>query len=214
MMHSMRRAGLAIAALCALGACEMAPAMTADEARRVLRAYATGTNGADICSDEGRSQFRAATRAYSAAMAAEGKEWPDLYGVGEGGGAMTNDSAVDIVVAGAIVGGFVEPSDLHGEARTVARLLSTVSVFAGDLRRAVKDACPELFALQQAQAELAIDQQRQQRSLARATERGDSDRVRQLAERYAESNERAYRRITRLTEDVQERLVELGVTAP
>jgi hypothetical protein len=188
-----------------LAACgPAAPSLTAEEAHAVLEDFARGHAPADVCTPEGRSLLRSAVRTYGKAQEDLGVEWPDVVGI------MTDEQGtiaeIDALAIGALAGGFIEPSDLRGPAQTLSRIIGAVHHPAiADVQRAVRHACSEVFARQQAVARAAIEEKRYQQAVNSA-ERFGEHRVRDVRRRYAPRLARIGREVERLTAAVERKL--------
>jgi len=192
-----------VAAIClALCACTPAPEMAPEEARAIVEAVGRGAGGLDLCAADERARYRAAVRMHSASMAAQGVDWPDLSGA-SGRDVADPD---EIAVLGAMMLGWVKASDLKGEAGKLAKLLSlstTAMPEAARLRRGAESACPEILALQRNLAGQAFDMQRLSREVDRARERGDAERVRDLAERFQRRQKVAQTQAEQLAKQIE-----------
>jgi hypothetical protein len=179
--------------------------MPVAEARGVLEDFARGRAPADACTSEGRALLRTATRSYSKAMAEQGQPWPDMFGMIENEGASISD--VDLMVLAAVGTGFIEPSDLRGPVRQYTQLMSLgYGSQISDMRRAVREACHEVLALQQAAARYTIDLKRYEAAEERAERRGGESAS--DASRRRERIERAGRHMQRLVAALEAKLEE------
>jgi hypothetical protein len=174
--------------------------LPAEEARSVLEDFARGRAPADACTAEGRELLRTATRSYSKAMAERGEPWPDIASITSSDTASITD--VDIMVLAGVGAGFIEPSDLRGPARDMSQLmLINAHAQISDAHRAIREACHEVLALQQAAARYAIELQRYEEAERRAERRGGESRT--DARRRHERMQRAQREMERRTEALQ-----------
>ncbi|MEJ0059047.1 MAG: hypothetical protein WDM79_05485 [Terricaulis sp.] len=200
----MARSAFFTMSLMALAACGGPNAdLPVEEARGVLEDFARGSAPADACTPEGRDLLRSATRSYSRAMAERGEPWPDIIKLSNDGGEGITD--IDVMVLAGVGAGFIEPSDLNGPARQYTQLMTlggyNTELF--NMQRAVRDACHEVLALQQATARYAIDFERYERAAQRAGERGESASD---LHRRQERMLRAQRHLQRLAEAVQAKM--------
>ncbi|HET9232434.1 MAG TPA: hypothetical protein VFO00_14195, partial [Vitreimonas sp.] len=197
----------ALALAVALAACAPAPTMTVDEARAVIDAVGRGDSPVDICTSDGRNRFRAAVRTYAHAQDEAGVIWPRLFGGPEAMNVMPD--AGELAVTGGLLVGYVEPSDLRGDARRWASMLDMGMQLNADGRtflRGMEGACAEVVELQQIMAREQVEAFRLQRSIERATERGDHERASELSERYARRAASVQRRAARLIEQIQQKV--------
>lgn len=199
----MRR--LAICVLAA-AACAPAPSLTAEEARAIVIDVGRGAARIDICTEEGRATFRAAVRAYSAEQDDLGKVWPNPMGALAGD--HTPDAA-EIAVMGAMIAGYVQASDLSGDAQRVARMMN-MSINLNDRRQlfrdGMRDACPEVMELQQLLAREQIDVEQAERRAARAEERGDRLRASEIRGALYERGDRLRDEVRRLTQAIEAKI--------
>ncbi len=207
----MKRAAFAL--IFVLSAC--APGLTPmskDEARIVLDQFARGRAPADACTEEGRLILRSAAHAYSEAAHAEGRVWPDVEGLlGADGEREADFSNLDAFVLGAVISGFIKPSDLRGPGRAMTTLIhmaASHSPASPATPAQLQYACNEVFELHQATARYAVVAQRHIRSMALARERNDYERARELYELYGRSDERAQREIMRLNQALEAKIAE------
>lgn len=193
-----------IALAAGLSSCAPAPpSMRATDAIELLERYAAGGSGVDICTDEGRALLRGAVRSYGAEMQTAGVAWPTFPGAD--GGSL---SAVDATVIMGVTSGFIEPSDLRGQARALAGRF-TLANFPQirDFRRAARVACAELSQLQQTASRYVIEADRLERVAARA-ERGRSERDSERVRRQSERLENTLAQMHALAERVEARVAE------
>jgi hypothetical protein len=199
----MRRIFAGVLAILA-SACAPGPArVPAAQASEFLELFAAGAGGStDVCTPEGRAMLRGAVRAYGAEMAANGVAWPSLT-------ARDQFSKVDASVLIAFAAGFIEASDLHGQARRMARELS----FAHwpeirGMRQAARVACNEVLALQQAAARAVMETERLRQMSEGAPPHGsDAD---ERLRRQHERTERAHMQMRQLAAELHARLEATG----
>ena len=199
------RPGLLLAVV--LAACAPQPSLSVEEARLMIDAVGRGESAVDICTSEGRQTFRAAVRTYALAQDEAGVIWPRLFGGPEAMDEMPD--AGELAVMGGLLVGYVEPSDLRGDARRWASMLDMGMLLNADGRtfmRGMESACAEVMELQQLLAREQIETLRFQRSVQRAEERGDAERVSELSERYVRRAEAVHRRAARLIEQIEEKV--------
>jgi hypothetical protein len=176
--------------------------MPAAHASELLELFAAGSSGTvDVCTPEGRATLRGAVRAYGAEMVANGVAWPSLPAVSD---APDQFNKVDVSVFVAFAAGFVEASDLNGQARQIARELSFAQwPELRDMRQAARVACPEVVALQQAAARAVLETERLRLMADGAPRSAEAaDRLRRQHER----TERAHLQMQQLAAQVQARL--------
>jgi hypothetical protein len=197
----------ALALALALAACAPQPDLTVEEARIMIDAVGRGENPVDICTREGRQTFRAAVRTYARAQDEAGLIWPRLFGGPEAMDVMPD--AGELAVMGGLLVGYVEPSDLRGDARRWAGMLDMGMRLNADGRtfmRGMESACAEVLELQQLLAREQIETVQLQHAIERATERGDHERTYELRERYARRAEGVQRRVEQLIEQIEEKV--------
>ena len=191
----------------AVAACAAQPSLTVEEAHAMIDAVGRGESTVDICTREGRASFRTAVRTYAEAQHEAGAIWPRLFG-----GPEAIDVAPDageLAVMGGLLVGYVEPSDLRGDARRWASLLNMGMQLNADGRtflRGMESACAEIMELQQLMAREQVETVRLQRSIQRATERGDHERASELRERHARRAVAVQRRVQRLIEQIEQKV--------
>jgi hypothetical protein len=182
-----------------------------EEARVMIDAVGRGESPVDICTSEGRNTFRTAVRTYAQAQDEAGAIWPKLFGGPEAMDVMPD--AGELAVMGGLLVGYVEPSDLRGDARRWASMLDMGLQLNADGRtflRGMESACAEVMELQQLMAREQVEAVRLQRSIERAVDRGDHERALELRERYARRAENSQRRAARLMEQIQEKVGPVG----
>ena len=197
----------------ALAACAPQPSLTVEEARVMIDAVGRGESPVDICTSEGRNTFRTAVRTYAQAQDEAGVIWPKLFGGPEAMDVMPD--AGELAVMGGLLVGYVEPSDLRGDARRWASMLDMGMQLNADGRtflRGMESACAEVMELQQLMAREQVEAVRLQRSIERAVDRGDHERALELRERYARRAENSQRRAARLMEQIQEKVGPIGAS--
>jgi hypothetical protein len=153
-------------ALAVIG-CAPAPSpMAATEASELLERFAAGASPADVCTRSGRAALRGAVRAYGQEMAQNGIAWPALPPADSAGDHLTRVEAAVLVASAS---GFLEPSDLRGSARALARETAPAHwPEANDLRRLARVACAEVMQLQLAASRLMVEAERYRDLVARA----------------------------------------------
>ncbi|MGE0186624.1 MAG: hypothetical protein AB7Q23_12610 [Hyphomonadaceae bacterium] len=185
---------MALAFALALGACDAVGAPErmplADARANLIRVGNSGSSEA-LCTPEGRLEFRRAVRTFSAAADAEGEASPLMESRDDG------DPAWELVILG-LGARVVEPSDLHGDARTLATIMNLPGAMPQlqNVRDAMAAACPELMTFYREATALS----RLQARVQAASERGDGSqlgRLRERAYRQAERLERAMQRLER-----------------
>lgn len=172
----------------------------------MIDAVGRGESPVDICTSEGRNSFRAAVRTYAQAQDDAGVIWPRLFGGPEAMDVIPD--AGELAVMGGLFIGYVEPSDLRGDARRWASMLDMGMQLNADGRtflRGMESACAEVMELQQLMAREQVETARLQRSIERATTRGDNERASELRERYARRAESVQRRAARLIREIEEK---------
>jgi len=185
---------LALALALALGACDAVGAperMSLADARTNLVRLGNSGNSDALCTAEGRLAFRRAVRTFSAAADAEGEASPLIESQDQ------SDPAWELVILG-LGARVVEPSDLHGDARTLATIMNLPGAMPQlqNVRDAMSAACPELMTFYREATALS----RLQARVQAASERGDDaqrDRLRERAYRQAERLDRAAQRLER-----------------
>jgi hypothetical protein len=186
--------------------------MSKDEAEEVLGQFARGQAPADACSDEGRLMLRSAAHSYAEALYKEGRIWPDLPALLDDG--LAPDAAfsdLDAFVLGAVISGFVKPSDLRGPGRSMTAFVHMVASHdpsAPATPAQLQYACAELFALHQATARYAVMSQRHRHAMELARRRNDGERQAELYELYGRSDQRAQREIERLEAAFERKIAE------
>jgi hypothetical protein len=191
----------------ALAACAPQPALTVEEAHTLIDAVGRGESPVDICTAEGRQTFRAAVGTYAQAQDEAGVIWPRVFGGPEAMDVMPD--AGELAVMGGLFVGYVEPSDLRGDARRWAGMLDMGMRLNADGRmfmRGMESACAEVMELQQLMAREQMENARLQRAIQRAADRGDHERANELRERYARRAEDVQRRTARLIEQIEEKV--------
>ena len=202
----MRRAVVAVLCIATAACAQPLPEFTAAEARGVLERFAVGQAPADLCEPEGRALLRGAVRSYARAMEASGQPWPNIRTLGEGDTA--GPTGIDVLALAALGAGFIEPNDLRGPTRILARHIARA--YNGDLsdvRRAVEVACPEVVELQQVLARAYIEDQRFEARMERDRR---SPRARERAERHVARMMRVRGEVYRLKAEIEAKLAEAG----
>jgi hypothetical protein len=197
----------------ALAACAPQPALTVEEAHTLIDAVGRGESPVDICTAEGRQTFRAAVRTYAQAQDEAGVIWPRVFGGPEAMDVMPD--AGELAVMGGLFVGYVEPSDLRGDARRWAGMLDMGMRLNADGRmfmRGMESACAEVMELQQLMAREQMENARLQRAIQRAADRGDNERASELRERLARRAEDVQRRTERLIEQIEEKIGPLNAS--
>ena len=172
----------------------------------MIHAVGRGESPVDICTSEGRNTFRAAVQTYAIAQDEAGAIWPRMFGGPEAMDVMPD--AGELAVMGGLLVGYVEPSDLRGDARRWASMLDMGLQLNADGRaftRGMESACAEVMELQQLMAREQVETMRVQRSIERAVDRGDDERANELRERSARRAESMQRRAGRLIEQIEEK---------
>lgn len=186
--------------------CSPAPSLTIEEAQAIVADVGRGASRIDICTDEGRATFRAAVRAYSAAQHAQGKVWPNAMGA-LGGEHMPD--AGEVAVMGAMIAGYVNASDLSGDAQRFARMMN-MSINLNDRRHLFRDgmaeACAEVMELQQLLAREQIDAEQAERRALRAEERGDEARAAEIRRAVYERAQRTRDDVARLSQAIEAKI--------
>jgi|GEM_PF-1968110 len=200
----MLRTSIAALAL-ATSACAPPPVtMPATEASEVLERFAAGAAPGDLCTGQGRALLRGAVRAYGAAMAEAGETWPNAPVFGD---APENLTSVEVMVMISVASGFVEMSDLRGQARMFARQMTFAHwPSIRDLRRATEVACPELVQLQQTASRFVLERERYE-SLRERAERG-GQRSHERLQRHAERLETSLAQMQALADAVTRKVQE------
>lgn len=167
----------------ALLACACTPApvsMSAGEASERLAQFAAGPAPDMVCTPQGRALLRGAVRAYSAAMAQAGVEWPAEPGA-EGEALRSVDAAVSIAFAS----GVVDASDFRSRG-SVERIAAAYWPQITDMRPAARFACGHVVEMQRTASQLVSEIERAQR-LAAQVARGaaNAERLRRQQERLA-----------------------------
>lgn len=167
-------------------ACAPAPVrMTATEASELLARFASGSEGAEVCTPEGRALLRGAVRAYGAEMAMAGVSWPMIPAMGADANRLTS---LDVSVTVAFTAGFVEASDFYGPARAlVSHLTFAHWPQVRSMRRGAHVACAEVVQLQQAAAHVVLESERYRDLSTHA--RNNDDRLRRQARRLERAQE-------------------------
>lgn len=202
----MRRAVVAVLCIATTACAPPLPEFTATDARDVLERFAVGQAPADLCEPEGRLMLRGAVRSYARAMEESGQPWPNIRTLGEGDTA--GPTGIDVLTLAALGAGFIEPNDLRGPTRILARHISRA--YNGDLsdvRRAVEIACPEVVELQQVLARAFIEDQRFEARMERERDRR-SPRARERAERHVARMMRVRNEVYRLKTEIEAKLAE------
>jgi hypothetical protein len=202
----MRRAVVAVMIIATAACAPRPPEFSTTEARGILERFAVGQAPADLCEPEGRAMLRGAVRSYARAMAESGQPWPNIRTLGEGDTA--GPTGIDVLVLAALGAGFIEPNDIQGPARILARHIARA--YNGDLsdvRRAVDVACPEVVELQQVLARAFIEDQRFE---ARMDRDRRSPRARECAERHVARMIRVRDEVHRLKAEIEAKLAEAG----
>lgn len=149
--------GLALIA----GACGQAPvSMRASEASVLLEQFAAGAGPADLCTPHGRALLRGAVRAYGAAMHEAGEAWPAApeQAAREGLG------GVEAMVLVASASGFIEPTDLSGQASAlVDRIVFAHWPQLREMRAGTQVACNEMMEFQLSAARFVLESDRYER---------------------------------------------------
>jgi hypothetical protein len=201
----MWRRAVAVALVWAAPACAPAlPSISQTEARAVLERFAAGQAPVDVCEPEGRALFRGAVRSYARAMAESGQPWPNISTLGEGDSA--GPTGIDVMVLGALGAGFIEPNDIRGPTRILARHIARAyNADLSDVRRAVEIACPEVVEMQQVLARAYIEDQRFEARMARERDRR-SERVERYARRHVERMIQVRDHVYRLKAEIEAKL--------
>lgn len=187
----------------ALTGCAPAPTITPAEARALISDLGRGDGDADLCTPEGRLRFRAAVRVHSAEMGRRGEAWPDIPDL------MSGDHEPDmaeLTVMGAVLSGWVKPSDLTGRAREMGGLLSLSMALHPDLgktRRGLDVACRDVMELQRLMAVQQVEAKAFERRVEAAHQDGDRERVRELGERMELRTRYMMREMERLTTSIE-----------
>ena len=188
--------------------CSPAPSLTIEEAQAIVADVGRGASRIDICTDEGRATFRAAVRAYFAAQLEQGEVWPNAMGAL--GGEHTPDAG-EVAVMGAMIAGYVNASDLSGDAQRFARMMN-MSINLNDQRHLFRDgmaeACAEVMELQQLLARGQIDAEQAERRAMRAEERGDEARAAEIRRSLYERAQRTRDDVARLSQAIEARIAE------
>lgn len=196
--------GFVLALAAALSACAPAPVeMPAAQAAEVLNLFAAGRGPADVCSADGRAVLRGAVRAYAHEMNRSGVDWPIVPGaVGE----TANVTAMDVSVMIAFAAGFVKTSDFRHPARGFMTQLTLAEwPEIQDMRRAARNACQEVAALQQAAAAFVVESTRYSQMTSRERNgASEADRLRRQSLRM----QRAQTRMQETAAVVQARMQE------
>lgn len=181
------RSIFAALAATALTACAQPPPMELSEAQEVMRRLGGGQT-VEVCSPEGRVRLRSATRALSRAEAEQGRHWPDLAGAMDG----REPDGAEVAALAALTAGVIEPSDVTGPARHMARMLDFAAGMQPDarvLRDGLRSACEDTMALHRLMVRAQLGAERRKRSVERARERGDHERAEELMRRAADDQE-------------------------
>lgn len=175
-------------AVLALGACARTPSMSLAEAEARLNQLRTEGAEVQICTVGGAQELRDAVAVYSRAEAKEGRAWPDAAAILDG---ERGPDLVETAVMAAVLAGVVRPSDLAGEARPYARIL-TLAALTQPHGRAFRDgvaaACEDVVSLHRFIVVKRQQIARRERAIQRAMERDDRSRTRQLRERLADDH--------------------------
>lgn len=182
--------GLVLALAATLSACSPPPAqMPAARASEVLNLFAAGRGPANLCSADGVALLRGAVRAYSREMQQSGVTWPMMPSASVESQPITH---VDVSVVVAFAAGFVKANDFRGAPRMLLSQL-TLSQWPEirAMRRAARDACGEVAALQQAAAAFVLESTRyEQMTESARTGRGPIERLRRQSVRVQRAHER------------------------
>lgn len=203
---AMRRLATSVVALVWAGACSPAPSLSVEDARTIVDDVGRGAARVDVCTEEGRATYRAAVRVYSAEQAAQGKVWPNVMAALSGDHTMDGGEAA---VMGAIIAGYVRASDLAGDAGRVSQMLN-MSINLNDqrnlFRNGMRDACAEVMELQQLVAREQVYAGLMERRAARALERGDEARAREIRYDLYEHSQRIADDVQRLTTAIEAKI--------
>lgn len=174
--------GIWIVAALLVCACTPAPvSMSAGEASERLARFAAGPAPDMVCTPEGRALLRGAVRAYSAAMAQAGVDWPAAP-VDEGEALRSVDAAVSVAFAAGILDG----SDFGRGVGAVDGIVAEYWPQITDMRPAARFACGQVVELQRAASQLVAEMERVQRLAAQvARGGGDAERLRRQQARLA-----------------------------
>jgi hypothetical protein len=172
-----------------LAGCGALEPMPATEASSFLTRFAAGNAPSDVCTREGRVALRRAVRGYGAEMAANGVVWPAFDAEAN---RPAGRSSMDISVLIALAAGFIERTDLVGEARKSAEQIARahlIDIF--NLRGAVRVACQEVAEVQRTAAVYMTELARQEQLDARLERGGVSEGAWRAAGRNRERVRRA-----------------------
>ena len=120
-------------------------------------------------------------------------------------------SNLDAFVLGAVISGFIKPSDLRGPGRAMTTLIhmaASHSPASPATPAQLQYACHEVFALHQASARYAVVAQRHIHAMELAQRRNDYRRTRELNELYGRSDARAQRELMRLSRVLERKIAE------
>lgn len=202
--------GLAFALAASLCACAPAPTeMPAARASEVLNLFAAGSGPADICSSDGRALLRGAVKAYSREMQQAGVPWPAIP---QANGEAESITSVDISVMIAFAAGFVKMNDFQAPARGMLTHL-TISQWPEiqSIRGAVRVACADVQALQQAASGFVVEQSRMAQMMHAANVRDQGGETAERLRRQAVRLQRAQERMQQMAAIVEARMRDAGV---